>query len=332
VKRNLTIDLMRFFAALIVFFGHLFYGPDHVSTLDASFHFLDIFQSGAFAVLLFFTLSGIALRFQTDKFHASRFWLVARLIRLMPMYWVTFSIPVIFGLLLRVQFSYPLYGYPIAFLGLQSFFSDLAIPPGNPPLWSLSVELTMSMALLVLVRFSRKQLKFVLILFLVSLGLIWPNILIFYCMPFFYLGYILPDIKRLFVFQRFFTIIFLFICVSISIFLRDFLDISTGRQEYFFLLLQISLLGLFCLAIPKTKENLLTFVSKRSYALYATHFPVILMIEKVFFSDTITLGLLQFMVSLSCVVIITEITYRIIDVPSIAASQRYLERIFPTQY
>jgi peptidoglycan/LPS O-acetylase OafA/YrhL len=156
-------------------------------------------------------------------------------------------------------------------------------------------------------------------------SLIWPDVLIFYCMPFFYVGFILPDIKRLFVFQRFFTVIFIFICISISIFLKDFLNISTERQEYFFLLLQISLIGLFCLAIPKAKENLLTFALRRSYALYVTYFPAILMIDKVFFSDTITLGLLQFMVSLSCVTIIAEITYRIIDLPSIAASQRYLE-------
>ena len=274
---------MRFLAALIVFFGHLLYGADHVLKLNASFRFLDIFRAGEFAVLLFFTLSGIALRFQTDKFQANRFWLFARLIRLMPMYWVTFALPVISGLLIHVKFSYPLYAYPIAFLGLQSFFPNFAIPPGNPPLWSLSVELIMSIALLVLVHFHRRQAKLVLALGLVSLGLIWPYILILYCMPFFYVGYILSDIKKLFVCQRFFSVVFIFVSLFLSIAGRHFLNTSTERQEYLFLLLQISLLGLFCLAIPKSRENLITFASRRSYALYATHFPVILIIEKVFF-------------------------------------------------
>jgi peptidoglycan/LPS O-acetylase OafA/YrhL len=229
---------------------------------------------------------------------------------------------------MHVQFSYPPYAYPIAFLGLQSFFPDLAIPPGNPPLWSLSVELVMSITLLVLVHFRRKQAKLVLVFSLISLGLIWPDFLILYCMPFFYVGYILPDIKKMLTFQRFYSHVFLFISLVVSILSRHFLNISNGRQEYLFLLLQTSILGFFCLALPKTKGNFLTFASKRSYSLYAIHFPVILMIEKVYFSDTVTLGLVQIGVSISCVAIITEITYRMIDLPSIAASQQYLERRF----
>ena len=42
----------------------------------------------------------------------------------------------------------------------------------------------------------------------------------------------------------------------------------------------------------------------------------------------VTLGLKQFLVSIVCVTIIAEITYRVIDLPSIAASQRYLQRRF----
>ena len=156
-------------------------------------HFESILSSGAFAVVVFFGLSGIALRFQTDKFGLSFRWLAARFIRLIPVYWVTFLLPFFGFYLLGVHFSYSWYGFVISVFGLQALFHNIAVPPANGPLWSLSVEIYLS-ASLVVIGFWRRQSGFLCLLTLILAAVLFPKNLILQGLPIFYFGYLLPSI------------------------------------------------------------------------------------------------------------------------------------------
>lgn len=163
VKRHWhELDSLRGLAALAVFFSHAL-GTDPV--IEKYQGFLRILWDGASAVDLFFVLSGFVL-YASSKFSVHRsFWahyssfLVKRFFRLYPLLWTSLVIT------LACQFAAP----PLAQVDTLSEWarSQWSRPPGlydwlangilllpgldshavNPVIWSLSVEMKMSLVL-----------------------------------------------------------------------------------------------------------------------------------------------------------------------------------------
>lgn len=147
-NRNFNLDLLRFSSAILVFLGHLIYGAEHQIHPLYQNRATSVLKLGSFFVFVFFFLSGIALRYQTEKYGHGRQWLFARVVRLMPMYWVTLIVSLLGALYFGAKIDYPAHGYALTFMGLQSLSQSVSIPPGNPPLWSLSVEIILSISLM----------------------------------------------------------------------------------------------------------------------------------------------------------------------------------------
>jgi peptidoglycan/LPS O-acetylase OafA/YrhL len=320
------MDKVRMVAALVVMMGHLL----HVKGQEAGFligtHLESILSSGSFAVVVFFGLSGIALRFQTDKHGISVHWLMARIIRLMPVYWITLLPPIIGCYLIGVEIEYPSYGFVIAAFGLQAISPNLYIPPVNGPLWSLSVELYLSASLLVIGRWKRVSSLYILAL-LVLINLLLPGNTILQGLPIFYFGYLCPGLNFNLMKSKAFK--YLIILVPILILLLEPTFVQSRFREPLNYLLNTSLAALiliWALMASSQKKNPTSDLSQRSYSLYAVHAPIVLFIDKIFFAAVATTSGLQILISLSTIFVATEILYRFVEKPSIKFSRKLLAK------
>lgn len=323
--RNYTIDIIRLAAALIVMTGHLLHIKGSTSGFLIGTHIEKVASSGAFAVVVFFGLSGIALRYQTDKFGINIKWLTARFIRLLPVYWVSLFVPIAGCYLIGVHISYPLYGFLMSAFGLQALVQSVAFPPVNGPLWSLSVEIYLSASLL-LFGHRKSATRFLILLFLIFVAMVCPRNPILQGLPIFYFGYLLPGIqsklKRVFLLRFAIAIIPLMVLVVFPGVVQG----EFGRIGDFLLCSTLAGLVLVTsLFFPKPEKSICSIVSQRSYSLYATHAPVLLFVDKTLFAETNLLSAKQFTISLALILAATEIIYRFVEVPSIKFSRRYLE-------
>lgn len=323
--RNYTIDIIRMAAAIVVMMGHLLHVKGSKSGFLIGTHLESILSSGAFAVVVFFGLSGIALRYQSDKFGSDLHWLTARFIRLMPVYWVTLFVPLVGCYLIGVNISYPGYGFAMSALGLQAVLNEIAIPPVNPPLWSLSVELYLSASLLVIGRLKRHS-GFYILPMLLLIAILFPNSLIFQGLPIFYFGYLLPGINfksnRNLIFRLATILIPLGVLIVVPAILQSKYDASFNFLICFSIAALILMASLF---FAKSEKTLLSTISQRSYSVYAAHAPVVLFVDKVLFSTNQVVTFPQVLFSLLFILVVTEFIYRFLEAPSIKYSRKYLE-------
>jgi peptidoglycan/LPS O-acetylase OafA/YrhL len=318
------MDKVRMIAALIVMMGHLLHVKGSTSGFLIGSHVESILSSGSFAVVVFFGLSGIALRFQTDKYGISARWLIARVIRLMPVYWITLLPPIIGCYLIGVKIDYPGYGFVVAAFGLQAISPNLYIPPVNGPLWSLSVELYLSASLLLIGRWKRIS-SFYIFTVLVISNLLLPDNLILQGLLIFYLGYLIPGFQ--YGLRK--SLISRIAMISIPVFILLFEPrfVQDRFEEPFNFLLNTflaALISIWVLMASSAKGGLISDLSQRSYSLYAVHAPIVLFIDRTFFAHvTITSGQ-QILISLFLILVATEILYRFVEKPSIRFSRNYL--------
>jgi peptidoglycan/LPS O-acetylase OafA/YrhL len=321
------MDLIRMIAALVVMMGHVL----HIKSSESGFligsHLEQILSSGAFAVVVFFGLSGIALRYQTDHHGISLRWFTARIIRLMPVYWVTFLIPVLGSILLNVDISYPNYGFIIATFGLQAISNTIAIPPVNGPLWSLSVELYLSASLLVVGRHKKVASAFIFALLLL-IYLAAPGNLIFQALPIFYFGYLLPGIRLRWSRNLFARILIGIIPISVLLLTPTLVQNRlVGLDSFSLTFLLVGFILLTCILNPSPNQSLFSRLSLRSYSLYAIHAPVALFVDKVFFSSFTTTSLLQVSVTIVLILISTEFLFEFVEKPSIRRARKFLSKV-----
>jgi len=317
------VDLIRFVSALIVCGGHLFFSANHSIERDSSFHLFSLFQTGAFSVNLFFCLSGAALHSQLVKVGFTRNWIIARLVRLLPLYWICLAVPLILGLILGTNFSYPQYAYVLDFFGLQSFSSSIAITPGNPPLWSLSVEIILSFSLL-LVPLILKHRAILFVLTLVALILFASTSNpVLNAVPFFYVGFSISKLKSRIPSVRS-HLTNLLLPVSVLVLPISLMEIRSFRLMMFLELALCAIIVFLSLGtdlILKTKIHNLT---NRSYSLYCVHFPVVTFIDKAFFPNDQRISLIQIVLSVCCISFVTEVAYQFVDRKAMVISRNLL--------
>ena len=313
-------------AALVVMTGHLLHIKGSASGFLIGSHLEKILSSGSFAVMVFFGLSGIALRLQTDKYGISFRWFIARLIRLMPVYWITLIPPIIGCYLTGVKIDYPSYGFFVAALGLQAIANNLYLPPVNGPLWSLSVEIYLSASLLLIGR-TKSFKAFFLLGFLILINWVTPGNPMLQGLPIFYFGYLLPSAKLNWCDNLVIKSIPIIIPVFVLLFSPELIQ---GKFSAFgnFILCSIlaSLIMTWCQISSGLEKTLLARFSQRSYSLYAVHFPLILFINKFLFEGKEYTSAIQVFVSIILVFLATEILFRFVERPSIVSARHYLSR------
>jgi peptidoglycan/LPS O-acetylase OafA/YrhL len=313
-------------AALVVMSGHLLHIKSSSSGFLIGSHLEKILSSGSFAVTIFFGLSGVALRYQTDKFGINFRWIIARFIRLMPVYWVTLLPPIIGCYLLGVHISYPAYGFIVSTFGLQAIASGITVPPVNGPLWSLSVELYLSASLLIIGKWREISSRVILVALMFT-NLILPESLIAQGLPIFYLGYLLPSLKFESVKNN--TLKMVVIMIPISVLIIDPKIVQgkyLGLTNLSLCYLLASLVTTGCVIYSSANKTYLAEISQRSYSLYAVHAPILLFVDKIFFSHNRFTSASQVILSIIVIIFATEILYRFIERPSIKFSRSFLSR------
>jgi peptidoglycan/LPS O-acetylase OafA/YrhL len=325
-NRNFTIDKVRMIAAIVVLMGHLLHikGPSSGFLIGTQTE--KILSSGSFAVVVFFGLSGIALRIQTDRYGINSHWLVARIIRLMPVYLITLLPPIIGCYLIGVKIHYPRFGFLLAVLGLEAISGNLYIPPVNSPLWSLSVELYLSASLLLIGRWKNIAGLYILTS-LIIINLLIPGNVILQGLPIFFFGYILPGFQNTLGKPLILKIATIFIPLLILLVEPSWVqDRFDGLLKF---LISTSLAGVivsWTLMASSSKKGLASSLSQRSYSLYAVHAPIVLFVDKIFFSSRTETSGLQIFISLTIIFVSTEFLYRFVEKPSIKFSRRYLAK------
>jgi peptidoglycan/LPS O-acetylase OafA/YrhL len=324
--RYFALDVGRLIAAITVFIGHLlfnFAGDFYV--ISDPIGFLKIFKYGALSVLFFFVLSGFVLEPYLNfakKYYYN--WLTSRLARLYPVYIFSYLIAVLPYLILAPKLPAPGFTIIISSLGLQSLFQSTYLSPPNPPLWSLSIEIIFAIIfpLIPKKRIHLFHSTFTLGLIAVMLNNVAPFLMFLF---YFYLGIvirkILPNITT--VMFRLIALIWIPILLYSDIWL---LQDSFFRELWGIVFVTMAIISLANFSkeyFPKYLLNL----SKRTYSLYAVHWPVLVTMNYTFQTLALNLNLLTYIaVAIILVSITTEISYRIIELPSLNISKKLRDK------
>ena len=277
VKRNSALDLSRFLAALIVFIGHLVWFDQRFSGWQEN-QILGVFRSGNQSVLYFFALSGFVLSIAAKNINAR--WLIARLFRLMPVYLICFILPLVLVKIMAPEeyASYSQTGILLGLIAAQSLFAQFYLAGANSPLWSLSVEIWLSVGLLVLHRVNKKYILF-------SFLIICEVFNYFYFQPivngltFFMIGVILARINKLSIYSTLQSVFFklTFLAVTFGYWLlTPILGVSVEPKRLLDLAgVCATLLFFGSFRLSHNSDKIGYHLGARSYSLYAVHSPIL---------------------------------------------------------
>lgn len=331
--RNAALDLSRFLAAFIVLAGHFLYFDSNLTDV-AKIDLLQIFHTGAKSVEYFFALSGFVLSQSSTSFNSR--WLKARFIRLMPIYVVCYTLPLIAVLVLVPKELHS--QSPLALIfgvtGLQAISSRYYLIGANSPLWSLSVEIYLSILLLFLMRI-KHYLVFLILALALSLTNIFVSHPILNALPYFLAGIGISqliqktNIKN--IQHKALKFLLLWICILfwivLPIAIPSFLNIKNLQPliDLFFISATLIFFGL--IRISDQISRLSIQLGLRSYVLYASHAPILRICNYLWirvFSppETFTLTLAYIFFGFACVALGTEILFRVIEKNAIAWSAK----------
>jgi hypothetical protein len=242
----------------------------------------------------------------------------------MPVYWITLLPPIIGCYFLGVKIEYPGYGFVVAALGLQAISGNLYIPPVNGPLWSLSVELYLSASLLIMGKWRQFSGFFILTL-LVIVNLVFPGHVILQGLPIFYFGYLAPGFRNCLSTGRLLRVALALIPLAILLFTPKIVQSTFGAPfNFLFNTCVAASILIWSLVSSKSERDLISNLSQRSYSLYAVHAPIVLLIDRILFTDSKITSGQQIFLSIAVILVATEILYRFVEKPSIIISRQYL--------
>lgn len=326
-NREASLDLSRFWAASIVFLGHLLFLPKTYAWTPETTKVLDFVRTGETAVLYFFALSGYVLAYseQNSKYFS---WLQRRLLRLFPVYISAWLL----GLTLVIIHKSRLPNLGILFFG---FTGTSAINPkfnlvGNPPLWSLSVEIIYAFLLFYILKVRDKP---YLAICLIPLSLVaWYEFTeapILRALTYFSAGVFLRH--RFFVklqINKILLSILLFAGLTFYIakgatWLVN-VPRSLGSEILILCFVSSVILILSKISIHGSGEKFSIELGKRSFCFYAFSYPVLLVFNFLIKPHNNLTLISYILFSIVVTVILTEVTFRYIDRPStIWAAQKF---------
>ena len=329
-RRNSGLDLSRFLAALIVFIGHFVWFDQRFLDWQAN-STLGIFRSGNQSVLYFFALSGFVLSITAKNIDLR--WLIARVFRLMPVYLVCFILPLILVKIMAPEeyASYSQIGILLGLFASQSLFAQFYLAGANSPLWSLSVEIWLSIGLLVLHRVNKNHLLFS--------GLVICEILNqFFFQPvinglsFFLIGIVFARISKLTIYStlqsQFFKITVLIVTIIYWL-LVPILAVSVEPKRLMDLIgVSATLLFFERLSLTKNLDSIGNYLGARSYSLYAVHGPILRLHSELFditWGEHLTAVQLWifFLSCIASVFLATEIVFKCIELPAVRYGKKF---------
>ena len=323
MRRNVLLDEVRMLLALIVAAGHILHA--NVSNQGAFIGTWvdDILSTGSFSVYCFFGISGFALGLQLQKYKIGAKWFLARYLRLYPMYALSFTFPLIGFITVGNSNPYSLRSFLLYFFGFQAILWEPLFVPQNSPLWTLSIENLLSFSLIAVTKISKLSRFMILLIFLV-IGLVLDHMLAqsFFIFYFgFYLSRSSYQPRRA---KLWSNLLFILLFVILIFFPKALILDLNSWHNYLFLTALASTL-IFAIRITHVREEVtkLSKVSRRSYALFAVHFPVIHLGNQIFFHNS-NLSISHWALLVIAIGITTEIAYKFVEVPSIKLARKIL--------
>jgi len=329
-KRNAALDLGRFVAAIIVACGHFLFQDLNNLMWSTRYSWLSIFELGPNCVLFFFALSGYVLSGSFNQSIKPSIWLRSRFARLLPIYYTAWVLPLIGWIYVSHKAPFNLIGGALGALASQSLLPSHAIDGPNPPLWSLSIELYLSI-IFVLVAYHKK--RFIALCGSVLLVLVLSPFLgidiaashrLLLGLPFFLTGMILQRQSQRLIVKR--PVNYCLIALGffvIFLFPKQLIQVSGSPWGTIFnlVLVVILLLPLSQVHLVNLAARWSTALGARSFALYASHFPVILF-SRHFVSDGLRDKPVLYVASIVVAVIVgTEFVFRFVETPAIKWSR-----------
>lgn len=314
-----VLDLARGGAAFIVFFGHLFM---FFPTIDLNHNrLLAPFTTGAACVSFFFTLSGYVLTksFRKSKWKIS---LTSRVIRLYPIYFACWLIPLLGAYVTQTGHSLNKIGYFLGLFAMQSFSKVHYLDQPNPALWSLSVEIWLSPLFFFVKRFSSQSLT---LMTVIALGFNFVHLNVPYSgsISFFLLGILISKIDyfldlRL---RRVLCFILLILYFIFALPLRSSPS-NPATVSFLFVWIFCLMLVLTSMSVPIQFNKIARIIGTRSYCFYALHLPVIMYFDHLYIKAK-NEHLVFFLIFVFALVTGgTEILFRLIDAPSIKFARK----------
>ena len=322
MTRNSNLDLARGVAALIVLIGHLFLGR-FLGLLPP--WLLDRFSTGATCVAFFFMLSGYILsqqRFEGPKFR----WVVKRLIRLLPVYYVSWALPLIGLILVNSKYQPNMNGIFLGSFAAQSFSSLHYLDQPNPPLWSLSIEIYLTFLFVFFVTWKFQRLLYATgFLFIILLGIESVSVIPFlHGVPLFCTGILIAKFGIKISSKK--THILGILLTAFYLLFAPFLVRGDGvvvLTRYLFVF--FTMVFLINLKPTNKVKNFASYIGKRSYCVYAVHWPIMFFLDHIYFIHSEVPLALQFVSYKLFIVLGIEITYRLVEVPAITYSRAYFK-------
>lgn len=335
MRRIALLDLSRGVAALIVFLGHFLAQDQHFHLHETTILYR-LLELRHFCVLYFFTLSGYVLMKSLKENTAGFRWLTARLIRLYPIYLVCWIFPY-FGL--RILGSEDIQldaaGTVLGLFGLQSWTRSHYLDGPNSPLWSLSVEIALSLFFLFLIKFKNPLYLISLIAVITWVESNYEIVPVLSGLPYFLLGMVLSCLKvnftEIYVLKLLSLIAVGFFCIYTPITYAGSLN---SQQPLIAIPASMSVLIMcLCFQAPVSLSRFCNYLGTRSFVLYACHAPLLWAYKRTIFGpvDGNTIeqaSLLYFFGGLLVVALVSEFLYRTVDTWSISASRRMRNSVF----
>jgi peptidoglycan/LPS O-acetylase OafA/YrhL len=317
-SRYASLDLARFIACMIVFFGHLVFLPQNFEYSSYTRRILSPIMVGDTAVLFFFALSGYVLSSKNFNESAIR-WISKRFLRLYPVYFVAWILGAI-AIYLRSPELLNRKVLVFGIIGFQSVDPKISLVV-NAPLWSLSVEIIYAFVLYFLIRFQAQPA----FLLLVPLGQIawffYPWSPLARALSFFVIGIFLrsEQVSRIVLPQK--KIKNLLILMGIwflSWGAYQILELpNSSSGEIAKLLLVSSIIFLVSKVEIRGKWAELSIkLGERSFCIYAFHYPVLLAFHHFFGPHNLQGLILYFTSSIFFSFLLAELAYRVLDKPS----------------
>ncbi len=327
-NRFQELDALRGIAALMVVFFHFTIGRPEAKLG---------FKLGTTGVDLFFIISGFVIFMSLTKVKTSVDFIINRVSRLYPTYWVSVTFTFVLILIASIYKDDGLLKTNIIhYLGNMTMFQFyLRIPNLDGPYWTMIIEMIFYIGILLLFHF--KQLKYLniigitLSILVVILGLFFYNnpiiknslafIPLLKYIPLFFAGTVFYKIYS-FKNQLFENYLILLLCLICQILLFNCLGKShdfINQKEYAIMI--ILYFGLFTLFVNDKLSFIVSkgtlFLGKISFALYLIHQYISIHLIIPYFTEELMVNfwIVSLFISLPVVIILASIITYYIEVP-----------------
>ena len=236
---------------------------------------------------------------------------------------MTFIFPLIGFIIVGNTNPYSLGNFWLYLFGFQAILSEPLLVPQNSPLWTLSIEILLSFSLVAVTKITKPSRFSILLIFLI-IGLVLDNRLLQSFFIFYFGFYSTRSSYQLRRTKFWSNLLIIFLFLILILFPRSLSLNPNSWYNYLFLTILASTL-IFAVGISRAREadTKFSIVSRRSYSLYAVHFPVIHLGNQIFFHNS-NLSIFDWAFLTAAIAITTEIAYKFVEVPSINIARKLL--------